>query len=88
LQVSTEEVDMTHASIVSSMDKNLRIHSRSDGRVLTLEEQAANRDKIRRTDNLNDSQNPDRTKRRRTFTFKSKASIASPVQADELLDDV
>jgi hypothetical protein len=85
LQVSTEEVDMTHASIVSSMDKNLRIHSRSDGRVLTLEEQAANRDKIRRTD---DSQNPDRTKRRRTFSFKSKASIASPVQADELLDDV
>jgi hypothetical protein len=53
-----------------------------------LEEQAANRDKIRRTDNLNDSKNPERTKRRRTFTFKSKASIADPVQADELLDDV
>ncbi|KAK1680568.1 hypothetical protein QYE76_041416 [Lolium multiflorum] len=86
--VSTEEVDMTHASIVSSMDKNLRIHSRSDGRVLTLEDQATIRDKIRRTYNLNDSQNPDRTKRRRAFTFKSKASIASPVQADELLDDV
>jgi hypothetical protein len=84
LQVSTEEVDMTHASIMSSMDKNLRIHSRSDGKVLTLEEQAANREMRRRAEN-HDSQT---TKRRRTFTFKSKASIASPVQADELLDDV
>ncbi|KAM0836435.1 hypothetical protein ACQ4PT_062328 [Festuca glaucescens] len=28
--VSTEDVDLTHAKIMSSMDKNLRIHSRSD----------------------------------------------------------
>ncbi|KAK1644553.1 hypothetical protein QYE76_062358 [Lolium multiflorum] len=85
--VSTEKVDMTHASIMSSMDKNLRIHSRSDGRVLTLEDQAANRDKIRRRENP-DSQNPDSTKRRRIFSFKSKSSIADSVQADELMDDV
>jgi hypothetical protein len=82
LQISTEEVDMdiTHASIMSCMDKNLRIHSRSDGKVLTLEEQAANREMRRRAENP-DSQT---TKRRRTFTFKSKASIGDGNKADDV----
>ncbi|KAK1669200.1 hypothetical protein QYE76_057359 [Lolium multiflorum] len=80
--ISTEEVDMdmTHASIMSCMDKNLRIHSGSDGKVMTLEEQAANREMRRRAENP-DSQT---TKRRRTFTFKSKASIGDGNKADDV----
>ena len=40
MQVKTEEYDKNFAEIVSDMDKFLRVHSRSDKRIFTLEEQA------------------------------------------------